>query len=527
MFLFDFCFTYLTTGENYNDLVTNLINNERNTTVSLILPVYYFITIGISFFCVIPVIIVRFEGLYHESEHKRFNKTIETKSNAIIASFIILDIDNSETMSKTEFEQIFALRDVEAIAPNLSLTGKTELSLPNYVDAMLTERLVCDTEREIILTSKLQSYLECKWIHNSINRWFALLFGIMPALVAGLMHGLGPVPDHVLVVLMVFSYCYNLCDVVIKMYALGGAPFMPVVNVKISAIMYGVDKRDGCFYKGLRFLNKFNLFRIRYFNYADYDDPPYVQWCEYQKKLDEMSKKRNLGENGKFNVGQIPVSLFYLDHSDWKWCHQYLSDNSIPYERSLWQRKYDSRSNWFDFGIMLISGIFIVINLIWKDGLESLEYQHVGYLRMWLLAPLLRALVLLKRNKIMFYELTTVISLGTVVDIFVFMFIYIFIWARLGVTLFYGLSANVPEVIYSSDANTAFDSLLEAILALLQVTIGDSWGDIMYINVIAANDFVYIWYFASFVLVITLLVVNIIIGIILTGVDTLENQMNG
>ena len=117
------------------------------------------------------------------------------------------------------------------------------------------------------------------------------------------------------------------------MYAFGGAPLMSVVNEKLSTIMYGVDKRDGCFYKGSKFLNKFNLFMIRYFNYVDYDDPQYVSWCEYQKKLDGMSKKTNSGK--KLILDKYQYHYFYLDYSDWKWCHLHFSDNSIPYERSF------------------------------------------------------------------------------------------------------------------------------------------------------------------------------------------------
>ena len=505
----------MSTGENYNDLVTTVINDidKDDNRFKLIVAGYYFVIIFVSFFCIIPLIIVRFENLYHSSEERWYNQTIEMKTNAILASFILIDIDKNETISKDEFEQIFDLRDVESIAPNLMNLNNSnshskyskQLSLPDYVDAMLTERLICDRESDTILTNKFQSYLECKWINNPIHRWCGLLFGIMPGVVAGASFGLDPINDTVLTCLMIFSFVYNLFDILIKMYALGGTPLS-------QKHMYNV-----------------NIFNIRYFNYAKYDDPPFVQWCEYQKKL-EKTKSKTASNNNNINTRlsvSVPVSLSYLNHNDWIWCNRYLSENWVPDERELWQRKYDSTSNWFDFCLMFVSSFSVVYILIFAHGIESMESSEgIGYLRMWLIVPTLRAITLLKQNAKIFFELSKVVSQGRVVDIFIFVFLFVIIWARIGVTLFYGISKRVPEEVYSSDANTSFDSLTQAVLALVQISIGDSWGDIMYVNVIAANSFSYIWYFAFFVLVITLLFINIVIGIILTGVDTLENKMN-
>ena len=373
-------------------------------------------------------------------------------------------------MTRNEFEDLFLFTEMSAI---IKFENKKELSLQEYIDTINSEQLILFDEEsdQIIITNRLQAYLECKVVKNPMYRWCSLLLCIVPMLGASLLYGLSTVDAETLNGFVIFGYIYNLFDVGVKIYAFGG---------------------------------------WRYFYYSQYDDPPYVQWCSYEKQ--------------KCKMKSVPMSLNYLNHDDWKWCKQYLSNNFIDPNITSWERRYESMVNWFDFILIIISILGIILSLIFMDGGNEMIYNDIGYLRMWLLLPLLRMFVLLKNNKIITFELIKVLSNGNTFNIFIFAVLYIFIWARIGMTLFYGKSDIVLEDIYNTDANTGFDSLTKSILLLVQIMIGDSWGDIMYVNVLATS-ISSVYYFVIFVLIITLFIVNIVIGLILAGVDAIEEQI--
>lgn len=97
-----------------------------------------------------------------------------------------------------------------------------------------------------------------------------------------------------------------------------------------------------------------------------------------------------------------------------------------------------------------------------------------------------------------------------------------YIYAAMGVFLFGG---NDP---------THFGNLQRAIVTLFQIVTLEGWADIMYLNILGCNDAVYgtehctqpsamgIWavvYFISFVLIGTMVVLNLFIGVIMNSMD--------
>ena len=447
------------TGENYNNLVTTVVNSENHDGWVLL---YFFLIIVINLFCVVPLLILRFDGAYSQIGKLQREKAKQARTNAMIASFIMLDANVSKSISRDEFEQIFRIADIYAL-PEFEEMSARDLSLEQYNNLILTHRLVDNNsiDSNVVITNRRQAWIECKIIYNPVYRWASLLFGIVPSLCAALLYGLSRIDEFGLNIAVVFSFVYNVFDIGIKMYALGGTPSNMVKT-------YSYDnnyKRRSCLEWMKRVWNGLKFWNFRYFHYSSFDDPPYVQWCIYTKQ----AKKPKA----------VPIPLSYLDHDDWIWCDECLIDNHVAANKSVWERKYETMVNLFDFVIIAVSLVGVIGGLWFLNGLNTVMYDQIGYLRMWLLLPLLRLFTLLEDNKKLTFELWTVVSNGNTFNISVFAILYILAWARLGVTLFYKKSDVVLEDIYHTEANTAFDSLYQGILLLAQIMIGDSWYELI------------------------------------------------
>ena len=85
-------FVSITTGENYD--LANAELAESNTLQWY--KVYFSGIVVINLFCLIPVLIERFEKAYSLTNDARLKKHIDIQTNAIIASFIMLDIDTNQ-----------------------------------------------------------------------------------------------------------------------------------------------------------------------------------------------------------------------------------------------------------------------------------------------------------------------------------------------------------------------------------------------------------------------------------------------
>ena len=557
-------FVCITTGENYDDLVNADLDDEYTPQWYKI---YFFIIIMINLFCVIPALIERFEKAYSLINNARFQKQIDIKTNAIIASFIMLDIDGNEQLSKSEFENLFRWKDLTSFYIYLSKTRKSDLdlSLDDYIIAVLTNRLAFNVDNNIVLSNKWQGYIECKILRNPIYNWWFLLIGILPGGLAALLNGLANIPQSFLTVLFYWTFFINLIEILIKIWAFG--------NI------------------GLNF---------RFFNLIKYEDPPFVQWCAFHNNMhvnkassmisrisimnrrsktlsklnfrptslesgsatvsvgvdslgpdsphetmsqqntmrtidenysstadindnsnnhdnsnDENSSSNNNDNNNNQTPLYIPRALNYLTHEDWKWCDENLTDNYIADDTyTIWSRRRDMVANWFDFLVVFFSCCGVFYYVIIDANREVVT--------IWLQLPLLRLFTLIESNLEIGFELVTVANKSFAVVIIAV--IYLFIWSRIGVALFYGSTDVVLEDIYDSNANVSFNSLLESILTLVQIMIGESWDEIMYVNVLATQS-VNVVYFLIYVLILTLFMVHIVIGLILAGMNSVKKQM--
>ena len=483
-------FLYITTGENYPDLVPSVQKNP----VSL---VYFFTIVLINMLCVVPLLILRFQASYYDLTQLRMKIKTENAINCICAAFIMLDIDSSNSISKSELKDIFELLVIDDpdATERFNIRNSNELELSEFVELMLNQHLVskCD-----VITNRQQAYLECKVFSNpNYNVMFVLVI-VTPVIMFGALYGLSDIPSEQSVFIMAITFCCCIIDVILKIYA------------------FGIPKH-------LKWYEKlYQLGKFRYFNLNQCNNPPFVQWCIYNNIHNEGN------DNYKYNTHNAHITsndllLIYLNSNDLQFCETYLKHNYINLkEIANGARQLQVISNYFDFISALVGICGLIYYFIAVFVYNYSDDDLLVSLRAVLLLPVLcRLFTLISINRRLGYQLIVVV--GQWFDILLFAFLYIIIWARIGVTLFGGQSKVVLQDIYQTQVDANFDTLDAAVLSLLQMTIGNSWGEILYRNILATG-MIYVMYFIIFVLIITVFIVNIFVALVLQGVQNLQHN---
>jgi voltage-gated sodium channel len=169
---------------------------------------------------------------------------------------------------------------------------------------------------------------------------------------------------------------------------------------------------------------------------------------------------------------------------------------------------------------------FIIVAVCWLA--HFIPGMNAGFIAVIRLARVLRVLRLINAlpqlRLLVDAMLKSIPSMGYVGILLGVLF---YIYAAMGVFLFGG---NDP---------VHFENLQRAMVTLFQIVTLEGWADIMYINVLGCNDPVYgnpdctkpnpmgIWaviYFVSFVLIGTMVVLNLFIGVIMNSMDEAREE---
>ena len=405
---------------------------------------------------------------------KRENIRKERDINCCIASFIVLDTDCSQSLDENELQMLF-----QTLSINHEL--KHELNLEEYINLMLKQQLRIKSN---VFLNQFQAYLECKVYCNPMYNVAVLFISFVPVVISIAFLHLDNIETRSLNGLLAFAYAYSLVDICLKIYA------------------FGIPENS----------KSWQLWNYKYFHLDRCNNSPFIEWCLYSQKLRGFDKYGYL-------------SLIHLDRNDIKFCKRYLKDVkghiAAKYaNQTLWDRQCEMLANCFDFVVMFASFFGVCLETLRYMTID--DYQFMNKARFWLVLPIARLFTLLDMNRFVSYELINVVF--GLLHILLFVGLFIIIWARVGVVLFHDKTYVVLDDIFPTEAATSFNTLEEGVRALLQVMIGDSWGDILYVNILATS-FSHVYYFVFYVLVITLLIVNIIVALILKGVDQIQNQV--
>ena len=183
-------------------------------------------------------------------------------------------------------------------------------------------------------------------------------------------------------------------------------------------------------------------------------------------------------------------------------------------------------TNRFDWNVCVLTLFTLVVGWIAKasDG-RGVWFEPWGTLngyndwaRLALAIPLLRAFSTVRIIRDIVMGMLTVFP--SYLPVITLLVLLLYGYGVLGCLLFasdfkfYGDGYDIP------DAN--FNSLGDALVTLFQLFVGEAWNDVLYAAMNTGKSFQAILYFISFILVITLLFTNLIIGIICSGYDTIS-----
>ena len=442
-------------------------------------------------FCIVPMLILRFQDSYVRFIDKRDSIEKETNTNCCIASFILLDTDCSETLEKREVGNLFQILGINHnISDDSDINKTNQLSLSEYTELLLKHPVHKAKSKLNVFINQFQAYLECKVYCNPMWNILTLLFAVVPALFCVAFYQLANMPNNILNTILVVTYCWHMLDIGFKVYA------------------FGIPEHT----------KAWQLWNYKFFHLDKCRNSPFVEWCLYSQNRIGIDKYGYL-------------SLIYLSRRDIKFCKENLKNNKDTYkhiiakysDETIRDRQCETIANRFDFLIMFTSCIWICVG--YANAAESNFIKFVAMsnsARFWLVMPICRIFTLLDTIRFISYTLISVVL--ELYHILLFAALFIIIWARIGVTLFSEKTDVVLPESFDTEVIASFDSLGDGVKSLIQVMIGDSWGDILYVNILATETS-YVFYFVIFVLVITLFIVNIIVALILKGVDHIQNQV--
>ena len=512
------CFILITTQENYNDAIYPALKHNK---LSLC---YYFTFIVIGIFIAIPYLISQFEELFIQERIRLSQKKKHEKIHSIVAAFVVLkpmndedDINNnnnggiSEKQCKTllnemnnynvtqtkEYCQIMSdLVKYDVYNDNnYSILSKRNqnLTLKNFVGLMLNF-LMHSKEKEVetINTNKWQARLECNLFRQGWMQYVTLFCAILPGLTVASMYGLfeeNTTEIKILDTILTASFVYNILEIGLKMYAFGW-------KLHVTP-RYNTTNQFQCFEWPWKY-------RLRYFHFDFFRDPPLVAYkCEHHKMMNDF---------------------VFISNSDRKWADKYL--NACP-KLTIVEKKKVSIVLEFDFAVCMIGligliyqiGYYVILNGFEQSGdINSFEFKSI---RLWLEIPLLRLFTIIANRRLVFIFVTVVWQLSSIIIVSL---LITYIFACIGFWSFHGKSKLVTSTIYETTTDANFDNLLQSLLALMQIFIGEGWHDVLFLNVLTANfPYLAALYFVAYVVVITIILNSIFIGAVLAGVKQMSN----
>lgn len=238
----------------------------------------------------------------------------------------------------------------------------------------------------------------------------------------------------------------------------------------------------------------------RYFDLIIYKTPPLVQQATY-----EWTLRRGIKSDDDMDDQIVKLSIAEK---------QWVTDNLFPVKpQTLWQKRTLSQIHRAEWWLIWLSLIGMILSL----SIEVLE----GYYYLWIQLYLFRLITLVRANQRLIALIFTIIP--HTLNILAFLFIFMFWYARIGCTLFGYKTDYVLEDVYTTNANSTFNTLGSSILTLMQLMIGEGWHEIMYLNMIATRV-EYALYFIVYIVFATLIISNVFIGLFLSEIEDLDQE---
>eukprot|EP01083_Nonionella_stella_P100346 282904_1 len=238
-------FVYISTSENYEAVVSETFVENQNVHPVILLNALAvclsFVVFGL--FCFVPMIIHRFKESFNKTRIRKQEAAKYQKCEALIAAFIMFDMDCHLEIDRSEIEQLIThseLIDVNELFDIVKADGDDVIDINAFVSSLcsqkLQSRMFYQGERQ---QSKFQAWMECNVYRRHNNRPITFMILVFPvfgcALIRGL-HGGGlvNVNDHTVdkryssIVMALFVL--NAVDIVLRYLSFGHSRFFDLAR---------------------------------------------------------------------------------------------------------------------------------------------------------------------------------------------------------------------------------------------------------------------------------------------------------
>ncbi len=486
-------FVYISTSENYDDIVYATIASEyyQNANWIILANVICICIIFVIFglFVFIPMIIHKFEEAFSEKKIHRESEHNNEKMNAIIAAFIMLDMNGDMGIDMDEFQHLIThsilVNKNKMMADAFNYfddDGSQELDLYEFTTHLLTQQFrdklfVTKTQMQ----NKGQAWLECNVFRRYRIHIIILILFVMPVATISLLQNLKNIESRLFDIILLLCFLLNFVEIHLRWFAFG---------------------------------------QRRFFDLKRYPNPPYVV-AAISKYI--YSTTKNYAHTDVVSADDLIIRLSSAQRN---WAVHHLRDtrplSNLDKSTLSIIHRIEFTVIWFTFLFYLImTSLFEPDTLGHRPGTQTQGYQRY-FLQFGIL---IRIFTLLRSNQKIIYIVFTVFS--AFASLFAFLFLLIYTFARWGCTLFEPESHYdiVIDDIYpaASSIIASFTTTGDGMLTLLQLMIGEGWHEVMYLHVLSTN-LVYSVYFLFYILIVTIIISNLFVGLFLSNVDELKKQ---
>lgn len=448
----------------------------------------------------IPMIIDQFEQAFEESNMWHDKKSEMRTTNAIIASFVMLDFNEDHNIDMNEFRYLVrcsVLVDKRKLFEEFDTNKSDGLDINEYVDCLLKQSL----RTKIMTTSshvpqlKWTAWFECNVFRNQQYTMYIFVFLVIPVIAFNVIKGLNhQFSDQCLDWLMLAFFCFNMIEIHFRMFCFGVQRFWDLLKHPIPFYVAAAIN-----------------------NYHKYN--------------------KNINHQSSLNLETVDIERLTARESNWV-------TNNLKEVRplSVMEKSTQTLINRIEIVVFWVTLIlFVVFQLLffWEERKQENVDKVYGNddiplyiindrytLHFIEFACILRIFTLIPANKKLIYMVCA--ELPKFMALFAFLGLYIYSWARLGCTLFGDNITNIviPEIYDVADGMVAnFNSLHYAVLALAQLMIGEGWHEVMYFNTIATTQF-YSLYFILYITAVSIIIANVLVGLFLADIDEIRKQQS-
>ena len=504
-------FVYISTGENYTDLVYPTYEESEWYIL------YFIVFTVVGLFFVLAMVIGMFQDGFKQQRIKQQREEQLFNRVGTVAAFILMDLDGTEVLSANEFDDF-----LQTLNKDLSEDQRRALfhsanqddsdafidiqEFVNGIEDIIWHRTIVDNK--MFNTSKTKLFLrkmvvEAEWFNKLIlltvggQIWILSLYGTFKN--------------------------EKLLDITGSLIVIFFA-----IEMALRVWVYGFDE---------------------FWNYARHNGPKdtveseemknQMETIRAKRELEQISEeKEELEERQRSKYGFVRSQSIQTTTKKHKpradtiaeesqevdFNAEYVEADDLDFELATKNAANEENINQmyahrFDLFIVTLSFAAFVISRLYVSNLWFESNQDS--VRFVVTFPALRIFSTIKRTRTLVFTLLTLLpQIGTVMAV---MLVVLFLYGVLGVWFFH----DEYEVLQEDAPAGQFNSLSDSLLTLFQLLVGEGWHDVMYASIRAKRGFGVGWYFVTFIIIVSLLFVNVFIGIILDAFMSLfrRNRM--